>query len=65
MYPELRSEMILVAHTAVQLSFLKGEIRVQRAFQNNDAKPVEELKPLDGDASKQLESRLSIDDQYV
>lgn len=41
------------------------EMRTLDAFNNNPGEPKGELKLLDGDALEQLESRLSIDDQYV
>ncbi|CDO68387.1 hypothetical protein BN946_scf184815.g34 [Trametes cinnabarina] len=42
---------------------LLREFRVVRSFRSNSGVPKSELKGLDGDASEQLESRLSIDDQ--
>lgn len=47
------------------LEQLLEEMTVQTSWQNNDGKPVGELKLLDQDALEQLESRLSVDDQSV
>ena len=44
---------------------LKNEIREIRLMQMNDGQPSGELKALDDEAWKQLESRLSDEDQYV
>lgn len=44
---------------------LVQESDIQRNWQNNDAEPTEELKLLDRDAMEQLESCLSVEDQYV
>ncbi|KAH9920934.1 uncharacterized protein B0H18DRAFT_1190512 [Fomitopsis serialis] len=47
------------------LERLIEEMRTIDSFKNNPGQPKGELKLLDGDALEQLESRLSIDDQYV
>lgn len=44
---------------------LVQEMEVERSFQNNDGKPDGDLKLLDKDALEQLESRLSVEDQWV
>jgi hypothetical protein len=44
---------------------LENEIRQVRFMQMNDGKPSGELKALDTEAWKQLESRLSDEDQYA
>ena len=47
------------------LEQLLEEMNVQQSWQNNDGRPVGELKLLDEDALEQLESCLSVDDQSV
>lgn len=44
---------------------LLAEMDMVASFKNNPGRPIGELKLLDHDALQQLESRLSIDDQYA
>lgn len=44
---------------------LLAEMDMVASFKNNPGRPTGELKLLDHDALQQLESRLSIDDQYA
>ena len=47
------------------LDRLQEEMQTMRSFQNNDGRPEGDLKLLDTDALDQLESGVSVEDQYV
>ena len=47
------------------LDKLLAEMDTVASFKNNPGQPQGDLKLLDGDALEQLESHLSIDDQYA